>query len=137
MKQWKIIIPALLLIISSLITSGYISDSQMLEDITPKEAYELIKNRSGDEDFVILDVRTPEEFADGHIEGAIIIDFNSENFGDEIGKLNRNATYLLYCRTARRSSLALDIMEDLGFTEVYNMEGGIVRWEEEGYPVVK
>ena len=137
MKQCKIFVLALLLITSLSLVSGCISDSQIFEDITPKEAYELIEKNDGNENFVIVDVRTPEEFAGGHIEGAILIDFNSQNFRDEIGELDKNVTYLHYCRTARRSSLALDVMEDLGFTEVYNMKGGIVRWEEEGYPVVR
>ncbi|MDY6958365.1 MAG: rhodanese-like domain-containing protein [Halobacteriota archaeon] len=136
LNRWKIL-ALVSLLITSLLISGCILDSQIYGDITPKEANELIDERSGDEDFVILDVRTSEEFSGGHIEGAIIIDFNSENFEDEIGKLDRNITYLIYCRTARRSSLALDIMEDLGFTDVYNLKGGIVRWEEEGFPVVR
>ena len=136
LNRWKIL-ALVSLLITSLLISGCILDSQIYGDIAPKEANELIDERSGDEDFVILDVRTPEEFSGGHIEGAIIIDFNSENFEDEIGKLDRNITYLIYCRTARRSSLALDIMEDLGFTDVYNLKGGIVRWEEEGFPVVR
>ena len=137
MNRWKIIVLVSLLITPFLITSGCISDSQILEDITPNEAYELIEKNDGNENFVIVDVRTPEEYSGGYIKDAINIDFNSENFKDEIGKLDRNVTYLLYCRTARRSSLALDVMEDLGFTNVYNMKGGIVRWEGEGYLVVK
>ena len=137
MKQCKLFVLALLLITSLSLISGCISDSQILEDISPKETFEPIEKNEGNENFVIIDVRTSEEFAGGHIEGAILIDFNSENFIDEIGKLDRNLTYLIYCRTARRSSLALDDMKDLGFTRVYNMKGGIVRWEEEGYHVVK
>ena len=137
MKQCKLFVLALLLITSLSLISGCISDSQILEDISPKETFEPIEKNEGNENFVIIDVRTSEEFAGGHIEGAILIDFNSENFIDEIGKLDRNLTYLIYCRAARRSSLALDDMKDLGFTKVYNMKGGIVRWEEEGFPVVK
>ncbi|MDY6932414.1 MAG: rhodanese-like domain-containing protein [Halobacteriota archaeon] len=136
LNRWKIL-ALVSLLITSLLISGCILDSQIYGDIAPKEANELIMKRSGDGDFMILDVRTSEEFSGGHIEGAINIDFYSENFEDEIGKLDRNITYLIYCRTARRSSLVLDIMEDLGFTDVYNLKGGIVRWEEEGFPVVR
>jgi len=82
-------------------------------------------------------VRTPEEFADGHIENAINLDYYSETFGDELNKLDKNKTYLVYCRSGRRSRNALDIMEELNFREAYNMSGGIIEWKAEGLPTTK
>ena len=76
LNRWKIL-ALVSLLITSLLISGCILDSQIYGDIAPKEANELIMKRSGDEDFMILDVRTPEEFSGGHIDGAIIIDFRA------------------------------------------------------------
>jgi len=108
----------------------------VIRDISPEDAYELIQKNKGNPDFVILDVRTPQEFLQGHIDGAINIDFRSKSFRDELNKLNKTKTYLVYCRTGYRSGLAAEIMEDLGFQHIYNMKGGIVKWQAKGLPVV-
>jgi rhodanese-related sulfurtransferase len=105
---------------------------QTIENITPKKAYNLIQSyREGcpcrRKDFVIIDVRTPEEYADGHIENAINLDYYFKAFEDELNKLDKNKTYLIYCRSARRSGMALDTMKAVGFTKVYNMLGGIIQ----------
>jgi rhodanese-related sulfurtransferase len=115
---------------------------QTIENITSEKAYSLIQSyREGcpcrREDFVIIDVRTPEEYADGHIENAINLDYYSKAFEDELNKLDRNKIYLIYCRSARRSGMALDTMKELGFTKVYNMLGGIIQWKAEGFPTIK
>ncbi|TFG45858.1 MAG: rhodanese-like domain-containing protein [Dehalococcoidia bacterium] len=112
------------------------SNDQIISTITVVEAFTMIQENQGELDFVILDVRTPSEFAAGHIEGALIIDFNG-NFKAEIEKLDKAKRYLVYCRTSNRSGDAVYIMRDLGFQEVYDMDGGIVAWEAEGYPLVK
>jgi len=106
--------------------------TQIIEDITPQEAFTLIKENQDNPDFVIIDVRTPEEFADGYIENAINTDFRSESFRDELNKLDKNKTYLIYCRSGVRSGNALDIMAELNFREVYNVLGGITAWKAEG-----
>jgi len=64
-----------------------------------KDAYTLIQKNKGNPDFVILDVRTPAEFADEHIENAINLDYYSETFRDDLNKLDKTKTYLIYCRT--------------------------------------
>lgn len=109
----------------------------VIKDISPEEAYELIQKNKGNSDFIILDVRTPNEFSEGHIEGAINIDFYSKSFREELNKLNKTKTYLVYCRTGHRSGLASKIMEELGFQHIYNMKGGIVKWKAKGFPVVR
>jgi len=111
--------------------------TQIIEDVTTEEAYALIQDNQDNQSFVILDVRTPGEYAGGHIAEAINLDYNSGTFREEVNELDKDKTYLIYCRTARRSGLALDIMEELGFGEVYNMLGGIVEWEADGFPMVK
>lgn len=111
--------------------------AQIIKDITPQEAFSLIQEKQAIPDFVIIDVRTPKEFAEGHIEGAINIDFYSETFCDELNILDKNKTYLIYCRSGRRSASTLSIMEELHFREAYNMTGGIIQWEAEGLPTVQ
>jgi rhodanese-related sulfurtransferase len=111
--------------------------SQIIEDITPQEAFTLIQNNKNNPDFVIIDVRTAEEFAEVHIENAINIDYHSETFREELNKLDKNKTYLVYCRSGGRSAAALDIMQELGFREAYNMLGGINQWTAEGLPTIE
>jgi len=115
---------------------------QIIENITPKKVYSLIQSyRQGCPccrgNFIIIDVRTPEEYANGHIENAINLNYYSKTFKDELNKLDRNKTYFIYCRTGGRSGMALDTMKELGFTKVYNMLGGITQWEAEGLPTIK
>ncbi len=109
----------------------------ILEDVTAQEAFDLMQQNKGNPDFLIIDVRTLEEFKDGHIENAILIDFYAENFTDEIAKLDREKTFFIYCRSGNRSGQALDIMAELGFQEVYNLSVGIKGWIAQGFPIVK
>jgi rhodanese-related sulfurtransferase len=85
---------------------------------------------------VTLDVRTPGEFAEGHIEGAQLIDFQSGNFENEISSLDKNATYAVYCRSGNRSGQAVKVMHDAGFHNVYNLNGGVIDWANSGLPLV-
>ncbi|ADJ26302.1 Rhodanese domain protein [Dehalogenimonas lykanthroporepellens BL-DC-9] len=112
-------------------------EGQIILDLSPAEARTMIQENLGQTDFVLLDVRTPSEFAAGHIEGAVLLDFNSGNFQAEAEKLDKNKRYLVYCRTSNRSGQAVNLMKNLGFMEVYDLDGGIVAWEAAGYPVVR
>lgn len=71
----------------------------------------------------LIDVRTPEEFADGHLKGATNIDFNSADFAEKISELDKDGEYTLYCRSGRRSGLAVEAMKAAGFTKVTNAGG--------------
>jgi rhodanese-related sulfurtransferase len=110
---------------------------QIIEDIAPEKALVLIGNNRNNTEFVIIDVRTPEEFAEGHIENAINIDFYSATFRDDLDKLDKDQTYLIYCRSGRRSGLSIPMMKELGFMEVYHLLGGIVRWIAEGFATTR
>ncbi len=107
------------------------SDTQVQSDSFSKdidiEAFEKLMSKDG---IQIVDVRTPEEMADGHIEGAIGIDYKADNFKEEIGKLDRDGEYLLYCRSGNRSGKAMKLMSGMGFKKMYNMEGGYLAWSE-------
>jgi phage shock protein E len=85
---------------------------------------------------ITLDVRTPGEFNEGHIEGAQLIDFQSGNFENEIATLDKTKTYAVYCRSGNRSGQAVKIMSDAGFTSVYNLNGGVIDWAGAGLPLV-
>ena len=113
------------------------TQTQIAEDITTKEAFTLIQANQQSPDFFIIDVRTPEEFATGYLENAVNIDYNSAAFSDEIKTLDKNRTYLIYCRSGARSGQALGLMAVLQFTEVYNISGGITAWQAAGLPVVE
>jgi phage shock protein E len=84
----------------------------------------------------VLDIRTPEEFGDGHVEGALNIDFYAADFADRIGDLDRDAVYVVYCRSGNRSGQAMALFEELGFTAVHELDGGILTWVAEGLPLV-
>jgi rhodanese-related sulfurtransferase len=86
---------------------------------------------------MIIDVRTPEEYDEGHIENCVLINFRSDTFQEEINELDKSYTYLIYCRSGGRSAAALKIMKENGFENVYNMLGGIKGWNNESYPLEK
>lgn len=111
--------------------------TQIIENVTPQEAFALIQDNQGNPDFVIIDVRTPEEFAEAHIENAINLDYYAKAFRDELARLDKNKAYLIYCKVGGRSGSALDIMEELNFREAYNMSGGMNQWMAEGLPTVR
>jgi rhodanese-related sulfurtransferase len=86
---------------------------------------------------VILDIRTPEETAEGYIEGATFINWTGGNFEEEVSKLNKKKTYYVYCRSAKRTIPATEKMKELGFKKVYMLEGGLNNWVESGKPLDK
>jgi rhodanese-related sulfurtransferase len=85
---------------------------------------------------VLVDVRTPAEFAAGHLEGAQNIDVESADFATRIGALDKGATYALYCRSGNRSGVALQAMQNVGFTHVFHLGGGIGAWQSAGFSLV-
>lgn len=88
-------------------------------------------------DAVILDIRTPAEYADGHIKGAVNIDYYGSDFESRLAGLDRHAEYFVYCRSGNRSSRAMDVFSRLGFTRVKHMVNGIIEWQGAGLPLVR
>ncbi|AMK11177.1 rhodanese-like domain-containing protein [Pseudodesulfovibrio indicus] len=88
-------------------------------------------------DAVILDIRTPAEFAAGHIEGAVNIDYYAPDFESRLAALDRNVEYFVYCRSGNRSGRAMDVFSRLGFTRVKHLRNGIIDWEGAGLPLVR
>ena len=107
--------------------------SQNFEDMEVKEFAELI----ADSNVVILDVRKDNEFAEGHIKGAVLIDqFQSDFVEQAKAKLPKDKTIAIYCRSGRRSSNAAGKLADVGYKCV-NLKGGILAWKEANMPVTK
>ena len=120
------------LIASALLLAGC-SSSPSAIDLSVTE----FSAKTAESGVVTLDVRTPGEFAEGYIEGARLIDFQSGNFENEIATLDKNATYAVYCRSGNRSGQAVKVMQDAGFTNVFNMNGGVIEWVNAGLPLVR
>lgn len=93
--------------------------------LSPEEFKEHISKKK----VQLVDVRTPREYKASHIKGAKNIDFYSGNFASEFNKLNKNKPLYIYCRTGSRSRHASNKLADMGFTEIYDLQGGIVRWK--------
>lgn len=94
-------------------------------NVTVEQAAEM----AADKDVVVIDVRTPEEYEKGHLEGATLINFYGEDFSQKINELPKDQKYLVYCHSGGRSAKAVKQMEDAGFTDVHNMLGGWSAWQ--------
>ncbi|MCB9798258.1 rhodanese-like domain-containing protein [Candidatus Nomurabacteria bacterium] len=85
--------------------------------------------RHNNNDLIILDVRTPDEFVRGHIEGAVNIDYFSDDFQDKlVCTLDKESKLLVCCGSGRRSREAMDILKELGYSNLQNLEGGLAAW---------
>ena len=78
---------------------------------------------------VFLDVRTPEEFKEGHIEGAVLINFFDADFKQQVATLDKDKPVYIYCRSGNRSQQAGMILTEMGFKEIYDIEAGYIGWE--------
>ncbi len=103
------------------------------QDVTPQEAASLIRSLGAH--LTILDIRTAAEFERGHIPGAINRDFFSEDFQQNLEKLDRDQPLLLHCQSGGRSQKALILLLDLGFKKIYHLNQGYLSWEAAGMAV--
>ena len=85
----------------------------------------------------LVDVRTPEEYAEKHLKDAVNINFNADDFVDQIAKLDKTKPVFVYCLSGGRSAKASALISKKGFSQVYNMDGGILAWTAAGQPVEK
>lgn len=107
-------------------------------DVTPINADALLqRSAKKDTSLVILDVRTPEEFAEGHVPGAINIPH--DKLADRIGELmnDKNKDVVLYCRSGRRAGMAADTLKANGFEKLLHLDGDMIKWTEEKRPTEK
>ena len=104
------------------------------KDVSPDEAQKLLKDNPK---VVVLDVRTPEEFAAGHIAGAKNVDFKAAGFAERVAALDKSQPYLVHCASGGRSGKTLALIKDKGFVAIYHLNDGFKAWEKAGKPVVK
>lgn len=90
-----------------------------------------------DPEVIVVDVRTPREFATGHLDKARNVNFQSKDFAAELGKLDRTKTYLVHCAAGGRSTQSLEVFRKLGFKSIVHLDGGMGAWTEAGLPVTK
>jgi len=134
MRLRRVIVWVMMVVLSVCATAPLAAGTRFSE-VTVDQARELIQKRAGKAEFVILDVRTPEEFAEGHISGAVNVNLLPPDFESRLGALDRAKTYLVYCRSGNRSAKAIQAMNRLGFRSVYHMFEGIVGWQKKGFPL--
>ncbi|WP_299238203.1 rhodanese-like domain-containing protein [Sulfurihydrogenibium sp.] len=104
------------------------------QDLNAKQFYEMMQK---EKNVIILDVRTPQEYQEGHISNAINIPV--QILGQQLDKLNnfKDKKILVYCRSGHRSAIASQILDKAGFKNVYNLKGGLFEWKASGLPLVK
>jgi len=107
---------------------------QLSKDIFPSEAWELISQNRENDDPIIIDVSTPQEYEALHLEGAINVSLLSRFFTARMDAMNKSKTHVVYCKVGGRSKIVQKLMIRLGFQKVYNITGGTLLWEEEGLP---
>jgi len=133
MKALKLIPVAALLIATSLLAA----DKPPIPPSAKNVGVEEFDKLRADKKNVVLDVRTPEEFAKGHIPGAVNLDFNGPDFQKKVAELDKSKTYLVHCAGGNRSARACTAMDKIAFTNLVNLEPGFRAWEKAGKPVEK
>jgi phage shock protein E len=124
-------------LLALILVAAALAAAPAVTNVTVGKAQKLIKERAGKADFVILDVRTPGEFAEGHIDGAVNLDIQAPDFEKRLRALDRKRSYLVYCRTGNRSRRATVAMEALGFRSIFHMNEGIVMWKQQNLPLAR
>ena len=120
------------ILIFSTIFSCSLINNESVNQINSDELIEFIELN----DAVLVDVRTEDEYNSGYIENSLNIDYFSNEFSVNADKLDKNTPIILYCRSGKRSSMSANKISKLGFKEIYNLQGGILEWIEEGNAVV-
>jgi rhodanese-related sulfurtransferase len=110
------------------------AQAQQMKKLDPQNFDKKLKEKSGS---ILIDVRTPAEYAQGHLANAKLIDVRSSDFKSQVNKLDKSKPVFVYCKAGSRSSSAADILSDLGFKEIYDLSGGIMAWQQANKPIEK
>lgn len=135
--------PLALLCAALILTPAFAKEPKAsFTEVKAEQAIELVKKEASKtatdpkkEPLTVLDVRTPEEYAKGHIDGATNIDFNEDGFKEALAKLDRSKPYLVHCAAGGRSSKTRELMKSLGFKNIFHLEGGLNAWQKAGGPL--
>ncbi|PQB04858.1 rhodanese-like domain-containing protein [Aureitalea marina] len=98
-----------------------------IEVIPPLQVYEAVY---GSDSLQLVDVRTPEEYSVSHLKNAQNICVTDDDFQDQVGVLDKSKPVYVYCRSGKRSARAAKILKEMGFTKVYDLQGGIQEWQD-------
>ena len=126
----KLLLPVLALLFCSFTTIT----AQTKVEVNSKQLNSMLQK---DKKWIVLDVRSAEEFNSGHIKGALNIDIRQPDAFSKIDKLNKNAKYIVHCRTNHRSGMAVEHMMQSGFKNIYQMMDGWSGWLTNNLPVQK
>jgi len=134
MRLYLILLISLLFSLSTLSCKGQEQKAAKVENV--REVPQKVVHRVGVEDFKkelsadvqLVDVRTPEEYAAGHIENALNYNVNGPDFASQVAGLDKSKPVLLYCKMGGRSARAAKALEGMGFTTIYDLEGGYTDW---------
>lgn len=128
MKAFAVSITSILFLLLTACSGSL--QSQGVKDLDAQAFAQQLKEEPG----VVLDVRTPEEYAAGHLPDAQLLNFYDDDFRSKLQQLDKDKTYYVYCRSGGRSSRAVALMKELGFKKVYNLKGGIMEWQAQKLP---
>lgn len=120
MKKLTIVLGIVLFVV----TLGCINEEKAVI-VTPEEMQTILQS----EDVQLIDVRTPEEYNEGHIENSQNIDYKSPTFAEDILVLDKTKPVIVYCKSGKRSGNSSKILKKAGFEIVYDLEGGILEWK--------
>lgn len=125
---------SLIAVVVGALSAAETNQSSGIKHVDAAGAAKLLQN---DPKVVVLDIRTPQEFSEGHLRGAQNVDFYAENFEASLKKLAPDKTYLVHCASGGRSTKSLDLFKKLGFKSVVHLDGGFKGWVKAGQPVEK
>jgi len=124
----------LMLLAAILLTAcGGSTATAEIQLVTAADAAAVLEDRAPE--VVLLDVRTLEEFQEVRVPGSVNVDFYATDFAAQLDTLAKDVPYVVYCRSGNRSGQTMNIMRELGFSEVWDVDGGIISWNEAGLPL--
>lgn len=118
-----------LLVLSTLGACAQTAQSGARTDLNVNEVSQMMAEAK---DIVLIDVRTPQEYQQGHLKGSELMNIYDAEFESRLKELDKEKEYVIYCRSGGRSGKAASMMEKMGFTNIHNMKGGILAWNRAG-----
>ena len=129
----QIILTVVLSVLVPLAVLSACSEERKKEDVSCKQAWELIQKHKTDTNFVIIDFRPKKKFDKAHLKNALYYDVYDDGIDKWLEALDKNKIYLIYCTMGSRSTAGLNKMKKSAFKNVFHMYQGIEQWQEEGY----
>jgi rhodanese-related sulfurtransferase len=130
----KMLKQRLLILMVLMIAVNFFAQAQTVKRLDPQNFDKRMKESK---EPILIDVRTPGEFGQGHLANALSIDIYSNDFKSRVGKLDKSKPVFVYCKAGSRSGSAVEIMSEMGFKEIYDLSGGITAWRAENKPIEK